>query len=103
MEQGGVDKAAPRWPLPAVELHEHVEVEVEEEVAHEEGQQVVGGVGCVIERKEEAEGEVSGAQDKQEDDPRKSLPEKIFKKIFTWPEKQEHGTDHHSRRRSRIL
>ena len=56
MEQGGVDKAAPRWPLPAVELHEHVEVEVEEEVAHEEGQQVVGGVGCVIERKVEAEG-----------------------------------------------
>ena len=61
MKQGGVDKAAPRWPLPAVELHEHVEVEVEEEVAHEEGQQVVGGVGSVIERKVEAEGEVSGA------------------------------------------
>ena len=75
MKQGGVDKAAPSWPLPAVELHEHVEVEVEEEVAHEEGEQVVGGVGSVVERKVEAEGEVSGAQDKQEDDPRKSVPE----------------------------
>ncbi len=63
MKQGGVDKAAPSWSLPAVELHEHVEVEVEEEVAHEEGQQVVGGVGSVVERKVEAEGEVSGAQD----------------------------------------
>ena len=102
MKQGGVDKAAPSWPLPAVELHEHVEVEVEEEVAHEEGQQVIGGVGSVVERKVEAEGEVSGAQDKQEDDPGKSVPEG-FQRNFTWPEKQEHGTDHHSRRSSRIL
>ena len=54
MKQGGVDKAAPSWPLPAVELHEHVEVEVEEEVAHEEGEQVVGGVGSVVQSKIEA-------------------------------------------------
>ena len=69
MEQGSISDAAPRWSLPAVELHEDVVVEVEEEVAHEEGEQVVGGVGSVVERKVEAKREVCAAHQKQEDNP----------------------------------
>ena len=69
MEQGSISEAAPRWSLPAVELHEDVVVEVEEEVAHEEGEQVVGGVGGIVQGKVETKREVCAAHHKQEDDP----------------------------------
>ena len=73
MKKGGIDKAAASWPFPAVELHEDIVVEVEEKVPHEQSQQVVGGVGSVVQSKIEAKGEVCAGHHKQEDNPLKHL------------------------------